>query len=65
MSPDLHALICDRIQRFSSQCEEDEYTDTDEAWELLDWIIATLQPDVPTSSNAADAAGRRLHDGAR
>ena len=62
VSDDIHALICTRILRFSSRCERDEYTDTDEAWELLDWITVTLQPDVPTSS---DAPGRRLHDGAR
>lgn len=39
-----HANICERIQLFSEQCEEEGYTDTEEAWELLDWIMTLLTP---------------------
>ena len=33
------------IEALRDKCEEYEYTDTQEVWDLLDWIQATLYGD--------------------
>lgn len=33
--------IIEEIDKFAQQCREREYTDTDAAWELLNWIRDT------------------------
>lgn len=36
--------ILDEINAFDEQCEAEEYTDTDQAWNLLYWIREQLAP---------------------
>lgn len=39
----LSKLIIKRIREFHAQCQDGEYTDTGDAWELLYWIQENLE----------------------
>lgn len=51
MTQQPHATIIKAIASFSEHCEEDEYTDTGEAWELLDMIAELLRMDADQQPN--------------
>lgn len=40
---DTTELIIEEIDKFDAQCAADEYTDTGEVWDLLNWIRLVLE----------------------
>lgn len=43
MTKGQEAQVLSAIKRFNKECEQSSYTDTGDAWELLNWIKELLE----------------------